>query len=293
VPGIRVVGEKQKIDLAEFLRRPWLDNSTKYPDGTFAELKMAWDENYLYVAAQVHDPTPQMDKPRIEGRNDDRYFHTAYSDNLPDLKKFLARFPGRSFAETPYVYAYSPHGDKPCDGGDLLQIALDVTDGWHDLEPTTDRVPYGFHAVPDTDYEYSLYMVASNKVGGPNDPNNPDGTYLSELWRLLAPGVPRIHDFPRCPKGQRTTGAVKGSQHVVRQQGKMRIYEMAIPKEEIADFKLAPGATFGFNWQVGNDGNGPWVRYGSDKAVVKVNGLSFHPYWLRNLSCGVKWALVE
>jgi len=292
VPGIRLVGEKQEIDRAEFLRRPWLDNAAKLPDGTFAELKLAWDENFLYVAAQVHDPTPQMDKARIEGRNNDRYFHTAYSDNLPEFKKFLAKFPGRSFAEVPYVYAYSPHGDKAFDAGDLLQIALDVKDDWHDLEPTTDRVPYGFHTVPDTDYEYSLYMVASQKLSGPRDRNNPDGVYLSELWRCLAPGVPRIHDFPRCPKGERTTGAVKGARHVVRQQGKVRIYEAAIPKEELAELELKAGTTFGFNWQVGNN-KGPGIRWGAKKAVCKVNGLSFHPYWLTSYSCGVRWALTE
>jgi hypothetical protein len=290
VPGIRLVGEKQEIDFTEFARRPWLDNSVKHPDGTFAEFKMAWDEKCLYIACQVHDPTPQMDKPRIEGRNDDRYFHTAYSDNLSPYKEFLAKFPGKTFADVPYVYAWSPHGDKPYDGGDLLQIAFDVRDDWHDLEPTTDRVPYGFHAVPDTDYEYSLYLVASGKVAGPKE--GIDGLYLSECWRCLAPGVPRIHDFARCPKGERTTGSVKGAKHAVRQQGKFRYYELAIPAEEIPDLKLQAGTKFGFTWQVGND-KGPGILFGKDKAVTKVNGLTFHPYWLRTTDCGVKWTLVE
>lgn len=274
VPGITVVAGLEKADIAESIRRPWLDLKDKKPDGSFAEVKLAWDENFLYVAALVNNPTPQMDKPRLQGRDENQYFHSKASDLRTPYKEFLAK--GRSFAEVPHVYCKSPYHDMPF-AGDRLQIGLDVTEGWHDLAPTTDRVPYGFHAVPDTDYEYSLYLCGDGK---------------SELWRLLAPGVPRMHDFPRQPRGQRTTGPVPGAKHVVRQDGKTRIYELAIPRQELGELALKAGTTCGFTFRIGNN-KGPSIDYGLDKAVTKTNGLTLHPYWEPKPSCGVRWALVE
>jgi len=276
VPGVTVVAGAQKAELTELLRRPWLALKDRKPEGNFAEFKLAWDGKFLYVAARVNDPTPQTDLPPMAGRDESQFFHSAASDKREPYKKFLEKYPGRSFAEVPYVYANSPERFIPF-RRDRLHIALDVTDDWHDLEPTTDRVPYGFHAVPDTDYEYSLYLCAGGK---------------SELWRQLAPGVPRIHDFPRQPRGQRTTGPVPGAKHVVRLEGSTYIYELAIPREELADLKLRPGTTFGLMLRAGNN-KGPHVDYGLDKAVTKINGLTLHPYWERSSNCGVRWTLAE
>ena len=176
-------------------------------------------------------------------------------------KTFLAKFPGRSFAEVPYVWCDSPESPKnPALPAipfrrDRLQIALDVTDGWHDLKPTTDRAPYGFHAVPDTDYEYSLYLTKDAKGEGR------EGAEGSELWRQLAPGVPRIHDWPRQPKGEKTTGAVAGAKHVVKREGNTYLYELAIPKAELAELKLAPGTTVGIMLRAGNS-QGVHVDFG-------------------------------
>jgi len=290
VPGITLAAGKEKVDIAQLLREPWLALKEKEPDGSFAELKLAWDESFLYIAAMVNDPTPQTDKLRMETRDDNLFFHSAADDTLPYYKDFLAKRPGRSFAEVPWVYAKRPWTPQVVPwGGDRLQFGIDTDPpyepsepsaklNWHDLSPTTDRVPYGFHAVPDTDYEYSLYLCQDGK---------------SECWRLLAPGVPRMHDFPRCPRGAHATGVVRGARHVVRQDGKVRIYELAIPKAELADLHLAAGTTFGFVFRVGNN-DGPNIDYATDKAVTKVNGLSLHPYWeTKPMSCGVRWALIS
>ena len=283
VPGITVESRVQKAESTENLRRPWLELKDKQPDGSFAEFKLAWDESFLYVAARVNDKTPQPDSPPMAGRDENAYFHSAASDQRPPYDKFLKDFPGRSFAEVPYVYCYSP--ERPATDTlpvihfrrDRLHLALDVTDDWHDLAPTTDRVPYGFHAVPDSDYEYALYLCK----GG-----------VSELWRLSAPGVPRRHDFPHTPKGERSTGPVPGAKHVVKREGNTYIYEMAIPREELAALKLAPGTTFGLMLRAGNN-EGPHVDYGVNKAVVKTNGLTLKPYWERSPNCGARWTLVE
>jgi hypothetical protein len=202
---------------------------------------------------------------------------------MSPYREFLQTRPGQSFASAPYVYRDSPETPRSADlpwipfRRDRLQIGLDVIEGWHDLQPDTDRVPFGFHAVPDTDYEYALYMTR----GGSG----------SELWRLLAPGVPRIHDFPRQPRGDRTTGAVTGARHAVRLDSDIYTYEMAIPREELLTLMLAPGTSFGLALRAGNQ-KGANVDYGPGKAVTKSNGLSLHPYWEHANSAGVRWTLV-
>mgnify|MGYP000106109465 CR=1 FL=1 len=277
VPSVTVVAKGEKAETTELLRRPWLELRDKQPDGSYAEFRLAWDDAFLYLAARVNDPTPQSDLPSFAARDEDAFFHSAASDQREPYKSWLAKnHPGRSFAEVPFVYARSPEAFIPF-RRDRLHVALDVTDDWHDLAPTTDRVPYGFHAVPDTDYEYSLYLCEGGK---------------SELWRHLAPGVPRIHDFPRQPRGKPTTGAVPGARHAVKLDGTVYTYELAIPREELATLKLAPGTTFGIMLRAGNN-KGPHVDFGADKAVTKLNGLTLHPYWERSSNCAARWTLVE
>lgn len=276
VPGVTVAAGFQAKELTELMRRPWLELKDQHPDGNLMEFKLAWDEKFLYVAARVNDKTPQLDLPAMAGRDENEFFHSKASDERAPFKEFLKKFPGRSFAEVPYVYCKSPEGYIPF-RRDRLHIGLDVTAGWHDLKPTTDKVPQGFHAVPDTDYEYALYPVKEGK---------------SELWRLLAPGVPRIHDFPRQLHGARTTGPVPNAKFAVKREGNTYLYELAIPHEELAELSLKPGTTFGLMVRAGND-KGPQVDYGVNKAVTKSNGLSLHPYWERKSNCGVRWTLTE
>jgi hypothetical protein len=278
VPGITLVGEQKGIDPDELARRPWLRLLEALPrDGIAGELKLAWDERFLYVAARVNDSTPQMDKVRMAGRDEDSYFHSAASDNEEPWKTWLKNVaaPGESFAQAAHIYKKKPYDNSYC--GDRLQLGFDVTDGWHDLAPTTNQVPHGFHAVPDTDYEFCAYLCADGK---------------SELWTLLAPGVPRIHDWPRQPKGKVTTNPTPGAKHAVKQDGNVRVYELAIPRERMPELAPRPGQTFKFTFHVGND-RGAAIRYGDSKAVTKLNGLTLHPYWQPSPSCDVEWALVE
>lgn len=282
VPGIMQIAGSEKMDPTELMRRPWLTQKDKQPDGTFCEVKMAWDDNNLYIAARVNDPTPEANAVRFGARDENSYFHTKADDEKSPYKEFIEDFrrktkdPTRSFSEVPYVFTRSPEAGIPF-RRDRLQFGLDVTDDWHDLTPDTDKVPYGFHVVPDTDYEYSLYACDDGK---------------SELWRHLAPGVPRIHDFPRQVRGKITTGAVTTAKTVVLREGNNYIYEAAIPKAELANLNLKAGTNFGFVFKIGNS-KGPGIEYGTDKAVCKSNGLSLHPYWERSPSCGVRWTLVE
>jgi len=298
VPGVTVIAGPVKADRTELYRRPWLDLKDQLPDGSFAEFKLAWDEDYLYVAARVRDKTPDASGPRLEGRDENAYFHTAASDKKSPYKEFLEqeKYKGKSFADVPWVYCASPEADSPY-RRDRLQIAISAspkkpissfeeavlgksqpaTLNWHDLTPTLDRVPFGFHVVPDTDYEYSLYLCGDGK---------------SECWRQLAPGVPRIHDYPRQPRGEKTTGPVKNAKHVVKLDGDTFTYELAIPREEIPTVKLEPGTVLGIMLRAG-DNHGLHTDLGVDKASTKLNGLTLHPYWERTMNCGMQWTLTK
>lgn len=285
VPAVSTFASKDKIDLTELMRRPWLQLQGGKEEVVAGRVKLAWDENHLYVCAEVQDKTPEGAAVRFADRDENSYFHSKADDEIEPFKRFLdtvkiggktLREAGVSFAQVPYVYRRSPEAGIPF-RRDRVQIALDVTDGWHDLQPTTDQVPYGFHVVPDTDYEYSMYWCQDGK---------------GEMWRQLAPGVPRIHDFPRQPRGKITTGAVKDGQLVVTRTETGYLYEAAIPKAELADLKLQTGTNFGFVFKIGNSG-GAQPEYGHDKAVTKMNGLTLHPYWERSPSAGVRWTLID
>ncbi len=159
---------------------------------------------------------------------------------------------------------------------DRLQVAFDTNPGWHDLKPIA-GVPVGFHTFPDTDCEYSIYGVAG---------------WGNEVWRYLAPGLPRINDWPHQPRGPKTTGLVPAAQSFVRRDGNTLTYEVAIPRSELADLKLAAGTNFGFSFVVGNS-DGPKAEYGLAKALAKQNGLTMHPYRERHPSDGVCWTLTN
>ena len=77
-----------------------------------------------------------------------------------------------------------------------------------------------------------------------------------ELWRYLAPGVPRIHDWPHQVRGSRTTGITSGALVTVRREGNLYLDEAAIPRSELADLKFHPGTEFGFALRIGNKAHG-------------------------------------
>lgn len=276
VPGVLVASRQQALDIGELARRPWTDMKEQKPEASFGEVKMAWDDQNIYLAARVHHAAAQKDKLRLERRIDDSYFHSAADDVLPYYQEFLAKHPGHSFSEVPYVYARPPEPALAC-RGDRVQFAFDTTPGFHDMVADDDRVPYGFHAVPDSDYEYSAYLCADGK---------------GEVWRLLAPGVPRVHDFPRQPRGSRSTGVVAGAKLVVRDDDDIRTYEMAIPKSELKDLHLQSGSSFAFTFRLGFAKGGN-IDFGADKAATKINGLTLHPYWEPKPSCRVRWTLTD
>ncbi len=286
IPGIVILGGKTGENLDELARRPWLRLRADLPETQLlAEVKLAWDEANLYVCAQVQDDSPQTNKVRMATRDDDAWFHSAASDNEEPWKSWLAEHaPGHSFAEVPYIYKKTPWQGL-AQSGDNLQLTFNLLPGMHDLEPAT-GIPEGFSAIPDTDYEFCAYLCEDGEP---------------EMWRLLAPGIPRIHSWPREIYDENPPwplpGVVEGGKCVVRQDGNIRTYELAIPHAQLADLKLEAETKFKFGFIVNDDsGNwcdGPKCHFGEDKAVCKENGLTVHPYWHTSPSCSVEWKLVD
>jgi hypothetical protein len=327
--GVMVDAKFQKVDPTAQAWMPFLQAKDAQPGGSFAEVKLAWDERSLYVAARVNDPSDYAGHARLATWDEDQYFRSARDDEIceklrpyeefvradmrnanvaarmkarpewkayqellksdPELQAAVRtnaarvyfeakrRNPAATFADAAHVYKTVPWNDQPW-AGDGLQLGFDLLpDYYHNMTPDTDRVPYGFHAMPDTDYEFAAYAC---KGGG------------SELWRLLAPRTPRTHYYPRQPRPRRGQGPVEDALHAVRREGNVTTYELAIPWLELARWKPETGKAFGFTFRVNNNEK-PSIVYGAGKSATKTNGLSLHPYWEAKPSCGVRWVLAE
>lgn len=120
-----------------------------------------------------------------------------------------------------------------------------------------------------TDYEYALNTVAPEYGGG------------FEIWRMLVPGMPRKHFYPRQPKSP-YDGAVKDGKLVTRREGNTLYTECAIPWSEIPDVKksLDNGEKIKFSCRVNDDGaRGACMELACKRSVSKKNSRAFHPDW--------------
>ena len=140
-------------------------------------------------------------------------------------------------------------------------------------------VPLDFQARKCTDYEYVFNPVAPRYGGG------------TEMWRLIAPGVPRKHFYPRQPKAATDGGPVAGGKLAMRRQGSTRIVEAAIPWSEIPDVRrrLDEGRTIRFSFRA-NDNQGPAMELAAGRSVAQINVNAFHNYWSSHWSNELEFA---
>ncbi len=176
--------------------------------------------------------------------------------------------PGRDFiSELPFC-------------GDSFQVGIDLDRAderfakQHDLPQLPWKLPDGFMAVADTDYEFSAYLCTDDKP---------------ELWCLLAPGVPRSHHFPRHTRGPKGQFPVKDGAVEVRRIGEQNVYLMRLTWAQLGlTGPLEAGTDFGLTCRWNVDGG---VEFGADYAATKANGLTLHPYWHAMPSNSVRWTL--
>lgn len=132
-----------------------------------------------------------------------------------------------------------------------------------------------------TDYEYALNTVAAEYGGG------------FEIWRLLVPGMPRKHFFPRQPKSP-FDGAVKNGKLVTIRKGNTLFTECAIPWSEIPDVKrmIDKGGKIKFSARINDDGAGAaCMELARERSVSKVNARAFHPDWKEHWANEVEFGI--
>ncbi len=120
-----------------------------------------------------------------------------------------------------------------------------------------------------TDYEYALNTVAPEYGGG------------FEIWRMLVPGMPRKHFYPRQPRSP-YDGAVKGGKLITLRKGNTLYTECAIPWSEIPEVKKAldRGEPLKFSVRINDDGAaGACMELARGRSVSKINARAFHPDW--------------
>lgn len=139
--------------------------------------------------------------------------------------------------------------------------------------------PEHFTGYRDTDYEYALNPVAPADGGG------------TEIWRLLAPGMPRKQFYPRQAASPQE-GAVTDGKLVIRQDGNTRIVECAIPWTEmpLVKARLDAGQTVKFTFRVNDNAGGAGLELARGRAVSRRNSQTFHSDWVEHWANEVEFA---
>lgn len=164
---------------------------------------------------------------------------------------------------------------------DNVQIAFNVIpmgeDGYGSHPEGTMPLYIGYKC---TDYEYALNRV---------DPEYGGGT---EIWRLLVPGMPEKHFYPRQPKSP-YDGPVKNGKLAITHSENTRITECAIPWSEIPHVKKAldEGKTIKFSFRVNDNSNMErCMELARARSVSKRNSRAFHVSWKEHWANEVEFA---
>ncbi len=222
---------------------------------------LAYDADNFYFAAKIADTTPDDGMVRTATRADDEFFYPPVSY---DKGKPL------TWPEGVRRYSYRKNFEIPSGNNhDNVQLAFNALEPGRKafLEFAPGTMPH-FMAYADTDYEFALNPVAPRFGGG------------TEVWRLLAPGMPRKHFYPRQPKAPNEQGAVTSARLTMRREENTRIVEAAIPWSELAEVKrrLDAGQTVKFSYRVNNN-DGPALELAAGRSVSKWNSFAFHDDW--------------
>jgi hypothetical protein len=167
---------------------------------------------------------------------------------------------------------------------DNIQIAFNVIpqgeDGMEAFYPGTMPRYTGYKC---TDYEYALNTVAPEYGGG------------FEIWRMLVPGMPRKHFYPRQPASP-YDGAVKDGKLVTVRNGNTLFTECAIPWSEIPDVRKAieRGETIKFSARINDNGAGAaCMETARGRSVSKKNSRAFHPDWKEHWANEVAFGVIN
>ena len=268
-----VPGVEMKAGLTEEAWLPFKNFARSTSEG-LATIYLAYDDVNFYFAAKIADSTPDPGMVRFGSRDDDSYFYPDHATGLDGLKL--------DWPKDVRHYSYRKNFDIPSGSGehDNVLIAFNVLDEKPWLAHPPGVMPR-FITYWDTDYEYALNPVAAQYGGG------------TEIWRLLAPGMPRKHFFPRQPKAPVDGGPVPNGKLVIRREGNTRIVEAAIPWSEMPEVltRMMSRGTIKFSCRI-NDNKAPAHELAAGRSVSKSNSISFHDdwqdHWANELEFGVE-----
>jgi hypothetical protein len=240
-------GEPIEVDYQQKMWFPTLNLQGRDDNEIWARVAGMWDEQYFYVAAEVFDPTVS-----IVRRFDDQPLALMHAAPHEDLYwKFI--IPGWSLG-TP--------DELRLDG---LKIAFNVLPVGEKEDPLFSKeaqrkMDTRFHQI-GPDYDYDLYLGQSMQLVDDyetvlarhldrleNPPNEkyagrfppfetPEfeavGEPIAQVWRRIAPGVPRHRFYPFSPRWEKDQGLVNKAKLTIVREGDMVRYEAAIPWSEL------------------------------------------------------------
>ena len=237
---------------------------------------VAYDSEYFYFASKIADATPFEGTPRFATRDEDEDFYPDISYSVEKNKKGeevreehrwpegVRRYSYRQNPAIPASYSANP-ADNVLIGFNAISLGQDGQ-----ISNLPGRMPK-FVAYKTTDYEYALNHVAPKYGGG------------TEVWRLLAPGLPKKHYYPRQPK-HALEGAVSGAQLEVRYQNNTRIVEAAIPWREIPNVRalMEWGAPVKFSFRVNHAERAPDMELAMNRSAAEGLSRAFQPDWAQS-----------
>jgi hypothetical protein len=246
------------------------EQATPGATGGLAIGYVAADDDNFYFAAKIADDSPHAGSPRFATRDEDADFYPAVSYTQRDERTIEHRWPEgvRRFSYRRWPMIPSSMPQQSLDNVLLAFNAIPPAEkDWQTHLPG--RFPK-FIWYKTTDYEYALNHVAAEFGGG------------SEIWRLLSPGMPFKHFFPRQPK-HALEGAVHEGRLAVRYEAGWRIVECAIPWKEIPHVKALrnAGQTVKFNFRVNHSTRGADLTLSTQRSAAEGLSHSFHPNWIR------------
>lgn len=304
---VLLAGGPVKADAVEKYWYPFLDLKAPAQSAVMARFAGLWDRKNFYLMAEVRDPA---------------------ATHRPSMQKgitFLTH--GRPFD---YLYWWGPAflGTQ----GDALKIAFDVWRPGDKSDPWISKVfqarfnGWGNHL--SADYEFDLYAGATNRLKEPYETvlarhlerlkNPPDDKYkagwppfeeptfetagapVPELWRLMAPDVPRSNYYPFSPRAEKDQGLVRTALVAVERTADGWRYEAAIPWRELADVaglltkkpgQPFPGKDVRFSFYVLDDGRRAlsWTEGRSACRGFQI----LHPTWQLGEGIETLWGFVN
>ncbi len=240
----------------------------------------AASENWTQLVLNPNLPRPKAvaDKARVVARCytawDKDNFYVAFAVQEPGLKQKA----GEPYRETKYTTGDPDGIGFPLYSGDAIEFAFGIRERAEDDYRKPDDPWYWTGCIRDTDYQYIAYTSAK----GP------------KLIRLAKPGIPyRVGFQTETPSGQ---GPVEGAKIRIDRIGETSLYEISLPRAELALLKPEEQSQIRFGFVLSNDegvGTAGRLQWSQAAGVFDYwfNNGSYQPTWESFWAAQTRWGL--